>query len=151
MQRKEQIAEMNRTVMKKMSVFLNYEPNFVKREMMEELTRECVIRYAQDKWPTGQHVITVDQIQQAVERFYSVTHTDLVGSKRNKELMEPRHIAIWLTRELTDNTLADIGKKFGGRTHATVKHSIRVIEDAKKDNRTLTERVERIKGEITDS
>lgn len=43
MQRKEQIAEMNRIVMKKMSVFLNYEPNFVKREMMEELTRECAL------------------------------------------------------------------------------------------------------------
>jgi chromosomal replication initiator protein len=48
--------------------------------------------------------------KKAVETFYDVSHDDLVGSKRNKELMEPRHVAIWLTREMTDNTLADIGK-----------------------------------------
>ena len=124
---------------------------FQRQQQGEEISREDILRSANQKWPTGQKLVTVEQIQEIVEREYGISHEDLVGSKRNKELMEPRHIAIWLTRELTDNTLADIGKKFGGRTHATVKHSIRVIEDAKKDNRTLTERVERIKGEITDS
>ena len=41
MQRQEKIAQMNRTVMQKMSVFLNYEPNFVKKDMLDELMREC--------------------------------------------------------------------------------------------------------------
>ena len=73
---------------------------------------------------------------------------DLVGGKRNKELMEPRHVAIWLTRELTDNTLADIGKHFGGRTHATVKHSIGVIEEGMREDRMLQDRVGRIRESI---
>ena len=79
---------------------------------------------------------------------YGIQHAQLVGGKRNKELMEPRHVAIWLTRELTDNTLADIGKHFGGRTHATIKHSIAVVEDGMRDDRILQDRVSRIRDSI---
>jgi chromosomal replication initiator protein len=62
--------------------------------------------------------------------------------------MEPRHVAIWLTRELTENTLADIGKHFGNRTHATVKHSIGVIEEGMREDRILQDRVARIRDSI---
>ena len=62
--------------------------------------------------------------------------------------MEPRHVAIWLTRELTDATLADIGKQFGGRTHATIKHSISVIENATSEDRVLGERISRIRDQV---
>ena len=78
------------------------------------------------------------------------SHADLVGGKRNKELMEPRHVAIWLTRELTDNTLADIGKRFGNRTHATIKHSIGVIDELSKSDRLLADRIARIRESITE-
>ena len=122
-----------------------------KEQKGESLTREDIIKYADAKWPTGQRVITVEQIQKAVEKFYDVSHTDLVGSKRNKELMEPRHVAIWLTRELTDNTLADIGKHFGGRSHATVKHSIAWVDKSKKEDRIFQDRVQTLHDSITDA
>ena len=115
------------------------------------LGREDVLRVAQQKWPTGQAIITVDQIQKAVESYYDVSHTGLIGSKRNKELMEPRHVGIWLTRELTDNTLADIGKRFGGRSHATVKHSIAWVEDMRKADRIFHDRLETLRDQITDA
>ncbi len=114
----------------------------------QHLTEEDVIGVANQKWPSGQRHVTVAQIQEAVEHDYGVEHDALVGSKRNKELMEPRHVAIWLTRELTDNTLADIGKHFGNRTHATVKHSIGVIEQGIRDDRVLQDRVSRIRDAI---
>lgn len=76
---------------------------------------------------------------------------DLVGSKRNKELMEPRHVAVWLTRELTDNTLADIGKKFGGRSHATVKHSIFWVDKTRKEDRIFQDRIQTLQDGITDN
>ena len=113
------------------------------------LSREDVIHIAQQKWPTGQRIVTVDQIQKAVETYYDVSHDDLVGSKRNKELMEPRHVAIWLTREMTDNTLADIGKKFGNRTHATVKHSIAWVDGLKSKDRLFHDRIEAIQDSIS--
>ena len=114
------------------------------------LAESDITRIAREKWPTGQKIITVEQIQSAVESYYGISHNDLIGSKRSKEFMEPRHIAIWLTREMTDNTLADIGKKFGNRTHATVKHSIRVVEDMQKDDRLLKDRIDRIEEKIVD-
>ena len=114
------------------------------------LTREDVVQLASQKWPSGQKVVTIEQIQKAVEKDYDISHADLVGGKRNKELMEPRHVAIWLTRELTDNTLADIGKRFGNRTHATIKHSIGVIDELSKSDRLLADRIARIRESITE-
>ncbi|OFK22271.1 DnaA ATPase domain-containing protein [Olsenella sp. HMSC062G07] len=114
------------------------------------LGREDVIRLANAKWPSGQRAVTIEQIQKAVEGHYDVSHSELVGSKRNKELMEPRHVGIWLTRELTDNTLADIGKKFGGRSHATVKHSIIWVDKAMKEDRLFLDQLETLKDSIID-
>jgi chromosomal replication initiator protein len=123
-----------------------------RREMLgEELTRTDILDAAAQKWPTGQHIITVDQIQRQVEKYYDVAHDDLIGSKRNKELMEARHVGIWLTRELTDNTLAEIGKKFGGRTHATVKHSIAWVDDFRKRDRIFHDRIETLRDQIADA
>jgi chromosomal replication initiator protein len=117
----------------------------------KRLTEEDIIAVAEQKWPSGQRRVTVVQIQEAVERSYGVDHSSLVGSKRNKELMEPRHVAIWLTRELTDNTLAENGKKFGGRTHATVKHSIAWVDDFKERDRIFHDRIETLRDSIVDA
>ena len=70
--------------------------------------------------------VSIEDVQKAVEKYYDIDHASLVGNKRHKGLMEARHVAIWLSRELCDRTLADIGQHFGGRSHATVMHSISV-------------------------
>ena len=121
---------------------------FQREALGSAITEEDIVGVAEQKWPTGQRRVTVEQIQEAVEHSYGIDHAGLVGSRRNKELMEPRHVAIWLTRELTDNTLADIGKHFGNRTHATVKHSIHVIEVGMRDDRMLQDRVARIRDSV---
>ncbi len=112
------------------------------------LTHEDILRFAEEKWPMSKKQITIAQIQRLVETYYDVSHIDLVGDKRNKELMEPRHIAIWLSRELTDSTLADIGKRFGGRSHATIKHSISWVEKQKKEDKTFFDQISRIHDTI---
>ncbi len=117
----------------------------------QTITRADIIEVANQKWPTGQRIVTVDHIQRMVEKYYDVAHGDLIGSKRNKDLMEARHVGIWLSRQLTDNTLADIGKKFGGRTHATVKHSVAWVEDYKRRDRIFHDRVETLKDSIVDA
>ena len=117
----------------------------------QSITRTDIIDVANQKWPTGQRIVTVDHIQRSVEKYYDVAHADLIGSKRNKELMEARHVGIWLTRALTDNTLAEIGKKFGGRTHATVKHSIAWVDSFKKKDRNFHDRVETLRDSIVDA
>lgn len=64
--------------------------------------------------------------------------------------MEPRHVAIWLSRELTDSTLQEIGQKFGGRSHATVKHSLKWVEASKKESRTFLQKLGTLQDQITE-
>jgi chromosomal replication initiator protein len=112
------------------------------------ITREEIIKEARHRWPEGQRNVTVESIQKAIESEYGITHSDLIGNKRTKEIMIPRHIAIWLTRELTDNTLAEIGNKFGGRSHATVKHSISWVDEQKKKDRRLYDQLTRMSDQL---
>jgi chromosomal replication initiator protein len=105
---------------------------------------------AKQRWSLKQRMVTVEEIQQKVEEFFSISHNDLIGSKRNKEIMEPRHIAIWLTRTLTDDTLAEIGKKFGGRSHATIKHSVSWVDQEMHENHLFFDRIERLKEELSE-
>ena len=117
----------------------------------EKFTREDVAQIAETKWGREQRTFTIEQIQNFIERRYDISHAELVSSKRNKGLMEPRHVAIWLARELTDSTLAQIGEKFGGRTHATVKHSIKWVEDRRSDDRIIHDKTSRMKEDLMTS
>lgn len=113
-----------------------------------ELLESEVEDICHEVWPTSERRVSIEQVQKVVERNYDVAHGDLIGSKRNKSLMEARHVAIWLCRDLCDQTFADIGKKFGGRSHATVMHSLRVVDTAKKDDRVFNEKLMQIREEI---
>lgn len=111
------------------------------REEIESIAREC--------WPSAGRSISIEDVQRAVEKFYDIDHLTLIGNKRNKGVMEARHVGIWLSRELCDRTLADIGKHFGGRSHATVMHSIGVVDDARRDDKSFYDRLMQLRENIT--
>lgn len=113
-----------------------------------ELTKDDISELAKRHFGATQRRVGVREIQQAVETEWGVSHDDLVGSKRNKEFMEARHVAIWLSRVLTNNTLAEVGAQFGGRSHGTIKHSIAWVEDAQVNNPEFNERVGRVRAEL---
>ncbi len=119
-----------------------------KQEAGGELTREDINALAIAKWGAEQRTFTIDQIQKFVEQRYGISHADLISNKRNKGLMEPRHVAVWLTRELTDSTLGKIGEKFGGRTHATVKHSLKWVEERRDEDRIARDKIDRLKEDL---
>ena len=75
-----------------------------------------------------------DMIINAVCKYFSVSKSDLVGKKKNKEIVEPRMIAIYLTCELLDLPLVVIGKTFGGRDHTTIIHAREKITEQIKEN-----------------
>lgn len=122
-----------------------------KQHRGEQFTREDIAQIAVAKWGLEQRTFTIEQIQKFVEQRYDISHADLVSNKRNKGLMEPRHVAVWLARELTDSTLAQIGERFGGRTHATVKHSIKWVEDRRHDDRLIHDKTSRMKEDLMSS
>ena len=64
----------------------------------------------------------------AVLRYYKVSEKDLIGRQRNRDIVAPRQVAMYLIRQETDGSLVDIGRALGGRDHTTVLHGIEKIE-----------------------
>ncbi|MBR1535862.1 MAG: chromosomal replication initiator protein DnaA [Treponema sp.] len=72
---------------------------------------------------SGLSIITLETIQKVVSDFYNISIDDLKSSSRKKTVAVPRHIAIYLSRVLTEYSLSEIGEEFGGRDHSTVLSS----------------------------
>jgi chromosomal replication initiator protein len=100
----------------------------ISTEVAEEVMR--------DLFPQGvTRPITIEQIQGAVCELFHVSVADLRGDRRQQSLAYPRHIAMYLCRELTDVSLPKIGTKFGGRDHSTVLHGVNKITRVLKEDR----------------
>lgn len=89
-------------------------------------------------------LITVDFIQRCVVEEFGVSLQDLKTKRRNKQIVLPRQIAMYLSRELTDLSLPEIGDLFGGKDHTTVLHSYNKIKEDLHRNPELKERVEKV-------
>lgn len=89
-------------------------------------------------------LITVDFIQRCVVEEFGVSLQDLKTKRRNKQIVLPRQIAMYLSRELTDLSLPEIGELFGGKDHTTVLHSYNKIKEDVCGNPELKERIEKI-------
>ena len=81
---------------------------------------------------TDDKPITIEMIQKFVADHYNVKLTELKAKNNSKAVAEPRQIAMYLTKTLTDASLPEIGKGFGGKHHSTVIHSVRKIDTMRK-------------------
>ncbi len=89
-------------------------------------------------------LITVDFIQRCVVEEFGVSLQDLKTKRRNKQIVLPRQIAMYLSRELTDLSLPEIGDLFGGKDHTTVLHSYNKVKEDLHRNPELKDRVEKV-------
>ena len=78
--------------------------------------------------------ITVDIIQKKVAEYFDLRISDMKSKKRNRAVAYPRQIAMYLSRDLTDMSLPEIGESFGGRDHTTVLHAYDKIQRCVKDD-----------------
>jgi len=92
--------------------------------------------------------ISVATIQREAERFFGVTHSDLVGSKRSQSIVYPRQVAMYLSRELTDLSLPKIGAEFGGRDHTTVMHAQAKIQKLMGAQREVYNQIQQLTNVI---
>ncbi len=94
--------------------------------------------------------VTIRSIQQLIADYYSLDLADLTAKKRTRAVSYPRQIAMYLARELTDNSLPKIGEEFGGRDHTTVMHACdKISGDIKSDpefRKVLTSLIEKIRA-----
>ncbi len=73
-------------------------------------------------------IVTVEKIQKLVCHKYKIKLAQLKSKNNSPKVSFPRQVAMYLAKELTDTSLPEIGKKFGGKHHTTVLHSVRKIE-----------------------
>jgi len=78
-------------------------------------------------------IIDVKLIKAAVANEFNIGITDLSSKSRQKSVVEPRHMAVYLCTKLTSMSLPEIGKSFGGRDHTTILHSVKKIQAKLKD------------------
>lgn len=67
-------------------------------------------------------------IQLVVAHHFSIRIEDIKSARRTRNVVGPRHVAFWLTRQLTDKSLPEIGRRFGGRDHTTILHGCNRVE-----------------------
>lgn len=83
---------------------------------------------------------TIEKIQKIVANFYGIKISDLSSQNRSRNFSRPRQIAMYLAKNITSESLPNIGKEFGGKNHATVIHSVKLIQKMiDSDNKILQE------------
>ena len=91
---------------------------------------------------------SVEEIQQRVAEGFGISRAELVGSSRAATPLRARQVAIFLTRDLTDLSLPQIGHLYGGRDHTTILNSLRRVEAGLDDDAELAEKVRELRGAI---
>jgi chromosomal replication initiator protein len=89
-------------------------------------------------------LITIDFIQRCVGEEFGISLAEFKAKRRNKTIVLPRQVAMYLSRELTDLSLPEIGGFFGGKDHTTVLHSYNKIKEGMSRDPILKDRVEKV-------
>lgn len=94
--------------------------------------------------------VRIDDILRTVSKHYGVNRGDLLSGRRNRSIVRPRQIGMYLAKLLTSRSLPEIGRRFGNRDHTTVLHAIRKIEQLMSDDNQLREEIELLKRLLRD-
>jgi chromosomal replication initiator protein len=97
---------------------------------------------------TRQRRRSVQDIQERICEAFSVSMDDLLSTSRAAPITWPRQVAMYLARELTDQTLPAIGRAFGGRNHTTVMHACRRTAERIATDRDAYETVRRLTDDL---
>jgi chromosomal replication initiator protein len=119
--------------------------NFLGLPITEDFAQETL----RDLLTVHSQSITLSNIQKTVADYYQLRLSDLLSKNRSRSLARPRQIAMALAKELTEHSLPEIGKAFGGRDHTTVMHACRTIRDLCLIDGKLRQDWEKLLRELT--
>jgi chromosomal replication initiator protein len=106
------------------------------------VTQQCLKQFID----TQVRKITIDAIQRAVAEQFGMKVAELKQKNNSRQIVVPRQIAMYLAKQMTEASLPEIGRQFGGKHHTTVMHSISKIDEHRRTdkdlNRTLTKLIE---------
>ncbi len=115
------------------------------RDMTLDLAQEVLA----ELWGTEEKVVTIDQIQRKVSEFFGVKFSDFKAKNRTRAVAFPRQIAMYLARQLTHSSLAEIGRAFGGKDHTTVLHAVDKLQKLLEEDPKLRKTVDGLIQGIT--
>ena len=94
-------------------------------------------------------VITLEAVQEVVAEKFHIKISEMKSKRRTRVLVHPRQIAMFLCREITQQSYPEIARHFGGKDHTTVMHACKQIEKAKQSDPGLLGTIEELKRQIT--
>ena len=107
-----------------------------------ELTLEFATETLKDLLVTESAAVTVDSIQKLVANHYNLRVAELKSKNNSQQISFPRQIAMYLCKQMTECSLPEIGKRFGGKHHSTVIHAIQKIEGKRTKEKDFDKLVE---------
>jgi chromosomal replication initiator protein len=113
------------------------------KPLSSDLVAEVTLRHSRPASATS-----VEEIQRRVASAFDISRTELVGPTRAATAVRARQVAIFLTRELTDLSLPQIGRLFGGRDHSTILNSLRRVEAGLDTDEELSSRLGELRTAI---
>ncbi|MEL6570016.1 MAG: chromosomal replication initiator protein DnaA [Pseudomonadota bacterium] len=120
--------------------------SLVGRDVNLELAQDCLA----DVLSSQEKKVTVDEIQRKVSAHFTIRLSDMLGPRRVRTFARPRQIAMYLAKQLTNRSLPEIGRSFGGRDHTTVMHGIRKIEELLESDQQVADDVILLKRALTE-
>jgi chromosomal replication initiator protein len=92
--------------------------------------------------------VTVEEIQRKVAEHYNIRLADMTSDRRARQVARPRQVAMYLAKQLTQRSLPEIGRKFGGRDHTTVIHAVRKVDELRLADPSFAEDVELLRRSL---
>lgn len=114
-------------------------------ELTMEVARAAMSSLGND---TRESNLNIQQIAQAVAEYYHIPLEDMCGKQRDKHIVMPRQVAMYLMRQETQVSLFEIGQLFGGRDHSTVMHACEKIDQAVNINPLLRREIVAIREQL---
>jgi chromosomal replication initiator protein len=115
------------------------------RAMSVDLAQDVL----KDVFPQGETPeVSIKRIQDLVAERFNMSLEELCGDKRSQNIVYPRQVAMYLSRELTDSSLPKIGKEFGGRDHTTVIHATSKIARLIREDRSVYNLVQELTARV---
>ena len=94
-----------------------------------DITLEATQEVLHDLLRSYERRVTIEEIQRQVASHYQIRVGDMHSARRSRSIARPRQIAMFLAKQLTQHSLPDIGRRFGGRDHTTVLHAVKKIDE----------------------
>lgn len=85
---------------------------------------------------------TIEEVQKKVAEHFNIRLSDMHSVRRSRQVSRPRQVAMYISKQLTSNSLPEIGRKFGGRDHTTVMHAIKKVEELQSSDKDFAGNVE---------